>query len=206
VELERAIQAQRHRLLRVLAGLLAVVAFVSIGPFSRDFVRWVDGGVASVLSRAELAAQYLIVAQARIIAARIGSDVDRDHLLKCALRRTAREGEVSLSHLRRRIRILRAMLADLPRSGMRLLRRAEKALRREDQPTPCPDILISDGPSAWQSGDVRIARPPDKQIPTATCAGYLPPRSGGRQRRFGNLPRQLVTGFALGPHCRDLCA
>jgi len=51
VDMERALETQRLKLLRVLAGLVLAVAFVSGAPLSRDFSRWARGVVASVLSR-----------------------------------------------------------------------------------------------------------------------------------------------------------
>jgi hypothetical protein len=83
-------EIQRQKLLRLVAGLLVAVAFVSAGPFSCAVAAWVSSVVSSVLSRAEAAAQCLVIVQARIIAARTGSAVNACLTLVSAMMRDAR--------------------------------------------------------------------------------------------------------------------
>lgn len=126
MEIERAIETQRLKLLRLLAGLFTAVALLSVGPIAPAWSRWVRSFVFSVLERAEAAAQSLVLAQACLIARSNGCDVDRARLAQRHIRAmTVSDADdvPSLADLRRRIVALRALLKDLPRRSRRLLRR-----------------------------------------------------------------------------------
>ncbi len=164
--MERALEVQRHKLLRVLAGLVLAVGFLSAGPVSHAFSRWAREGLSSVLSRAELAAQYLVVVQARLIAERSGESLDLQKMIDIAHSNSARVGsEDSVCGLRRRLRAMQTLLNDLPRRGQRLLRRIEGVIRQ----------VVSDALSllclepqqsfdnAWRIAPTRVERPPDKR-------------------------------------------
>lgn len=168
MDVQAAIETQRLRLLRLLAGMLAVVAFVSAAPISRGFSRWVVEGVAAILPRAELAAQYLLFAQAGARAARANGPVDRRRLLDHALRDRPGDGNrITLSSLRHRLEVLRALLEDLPGFGLRLLRRVRKAMLRGSRPHhphPCAKADMTMPLDAWRLAGARIDRPPDKAL------------------------------------------
>ncbi len=164
--MERALEVQRHRLLRVLVGLVLAVGFLSAGPVSHAFSRWVREGLSSLLSRAELATQYLVVVQARLIAERSGESLDLQKMIDIAHSNSARAGsEDCVCSLRRRLRAVQTLLNDLPRQGQRLLRRIERAMRRVVSgalallcPEPQPSF-----DTAWRIAQTRIERPPDRE-------------------------------------------
>ena len=165
MDMERAIETQRLRLLRLLAGLLVAIGFLSVGPVSRGFSDWACGFVGSVLSRAEAAARCLVIAQARLIAERMGSGIDRSLFSMPAIHDFSdSDTDVSLSDLHRRLCALRALLSNLPRHALRLLRRIEKrkqggALTDRRLPRFDPSISAALHP-ARRAGN-RIERPPD---------------------------------------------
>jgi len=132
VDIERALETQRLRLLRMVAGLVVLVGFLSAHPVSRGFSIWTCRFVGSILSRAEAAARYLVIAQARMLKA------------------------------------LRAILMDLPRHALRLLRRIEKQSRVDThQPSPYPDTRLSTSCHDWRLAGNRIDRPPDHSHPAS---------------------------------------
>ena len=185
--MERALETRRLRLLRLLAGLLLVVGFVSSAP-SSEFRRWIACAVTSALFRAELAVQYLVIVQARLIARRIGSDVDRKWLFDCAgLRRAEDESAVSFAVLRQRILALRAVLSDISRQGRRLLRRAQKAMRHAARSAFCAKRRVPNQLARWRLCAAHPERPPDKN--PELCAMRPPPLPGGRRRRLGVIFR-----------------
>ncbi len=165
--MERALEVQRHRLLRVLAGLVLAVGFLSAGPVSHAFSRWAREGLSSVLSRAELAAQYLVVVHARLIAERSGESLDLQKMIDIAHSNCARVGsEHSVCGLRRRLWAVQTLLNDLPRRGQRLLRQIERMLRRAVSGALCLSCPETQEPSingAARIALARIERPPDKK-------------------------------------------
>jgi len=168
VDKEQAIETQRLRLLRLVVGLVFAVGFLSVGPVSRGFSVWACGFVGSVLSRAELATRYLLVAHAQIIMARRGFGWDGNRFsvpLPCEFEVPA--AEMSVADCLARLRALRAVLKDLPRHALRLIRRIEKQLRRvrADRPKPHPDARFSAPLHALRLPESRIERPPDKALP-----------------------------------------
>jgi hypothetical protein len=168
----------------MVAGLLALVGFVSVAPFSRGFTGSICQFVASILSRAEAAAQLLVIAQARRMGAGAGIDTDRRL--------------ISLAMCRRRLKALRSVLMDLPRCSLRLLRRIEKRARRAlcaDRPLHGFQARLADTLCAWRLAPSRIERPPDKTF--RVCAETRSSRdtpspgapAGGQDGwSIGNLP------------------
>lgn len=196
--MERAIETQRLRLLRIVAGLVAAVGVLSVGPVSRGFSVWACGFVGSILSRAEAAARYLVIAQARQIAARNGFDGDYSRFSVAFIPAfPACETDVSLCDIRQRLRAVQAVLMDVPRHALRLLRRIEKRMRRAagaDRPVPRPDAGLSASLRDWRLAENRIERPPDqieRQVDQACprCrALHLPPVSGREAQTVGHPP------------------
>jgi len=164
--IEQAIETQRLRLLRIIAGLLTLVAVASMGPVSRMFPLHVRSFVWSILSRAELAAANLVIAQAGVFATLSRNEVDRARLFHCAAIRNAHAPErdviPALTILRRRLRILRNILEHLPHHGMRLLRRAARH-RKARIRQPRADYALSRVPTLDDMRLVldRVERPPD---------------------------------------------
>jgi hypothetical protein len=166
-----------------VAGLFAAVVVLSVAPLSHRASHWIAGNVASILSRAELAARYLVIVQARLLAVRHDSRLEQEDLLDYGLRTGGfRQRDESLGALRERLDALRAVLEDLPRYGLRLLRRAEKQVRRlsraKRQSTPHPDSRDAETLCAQKISGSRIERPPDKSAPKVL--NFLPP-SGFRR-------------------------
>jgi len=162
VDMERAIETQRLRLLRLVAGLFVALGFLSVGPVSRGFLVWVCGFVDSVLSRAEVAARYLMIAQAK----QMGGEVDRGRLSEIFTHDFDRpETGISVADCRARLRALKAVLTDLPRHALRLLRRITNQSQREvsaDQPLPRPGEWLIERLQNWRLARIRIERPPDQ--------------------------------------------
>ena len=167
------------------------VGFLSLAPLSQSFSCRARDVLALVLSRAELAARYLVVVQARVLAER---SVDCERLI--ALSNRAVDSDTSVSGLWRRVRALRSVLNNLPRQGRRLLRRIERAMRCVGDavhPVPRPETQRPRTENARQVTPARIERPPDKAA--FLSDGFpLPPVSGGRRRRLGvrNVKRLVV--------------
>ena len=166
MDLERTLETQRLRLLRLVAGLVVLVGVLSVGPVSRVFSVLICRYVGSVLSRAEEAARYLVIAHAYRVVARSGFDVDRSLISESLDRAVSADcADVSLPACRRRLKVLRAVLADLPRHALRLLCRIEKQNRRTmrvDHSSPCPNARLSASLCQWRLAGNRIERPPDK--------------------------------------------
>jgi len=146
-----------------VAGLLVAVGFLSVGPVSRSFSVWACGFFGPILSRAEAAAGYLVIAKARRVVAAHGFDVDRNPLsVSFTPEFTACDTELSLSDLRRRLEVLQAMLMDLPRHALRLLRRIDRRSPSAPRRSPRPDACRSISLHEWRKVENRVERPPDK--------------------------------------------
>jgi len=203
-------ETQRHRLLRIVAGLVVLVGFLAVGPVSRRFSDWTLGFVGSVLSRAEAAARYLLITEACLIISRNGLDLDRRRIPEFLAPVVIVDDDgmdISLTNCQGRLRALRAVLMDLPRYAGRLLRRMEKQVRRTtsgDQASPRPEQNQSALLGRWRLAAKRVERPPDKvRCGSAACFPY-PRHPGGRRRR---LRRCLgLVPLILGQRCRFECA
>ena len=187
MDFERTLETKRLRLLRLVAGLIVLLGFVSVGPVSRVFTGAVCGFVGSILSRAEACAQYMVIVQARLMVARNGMNWDRSRFSEPLARVfLAEETDVSLSECRARLRALRALLLNLPRHALRLIRRIERQMRRAaqtKQTSPCPAGHPFAWLCEWHLAAIRIERPPDK-IRAAFPLISPPPdcRAGGAGR------------------------
>jgi len=80
VDIERILETQRLRLLRIVAGLVVVAGVLTVGPVSRRFWEWTLGFVGVILMRAEAAAKYMLITQACLILDRCGLDVKRSQI------------------------------------------------------------------------------------------------------------------------------
>ena len=173
MDLGRAVDTQRDALLRLLARLMLVIEVLSCGPFDGKVTRWVCRSLSSVLSRAELAGQYLVIGSARLLVARGVVAPEGDWL--SAARRDAGVNAgasyeaVTCDSLLFRMKALKAVLEDLPRHALRLLRRIARAGR----------LALADGTSRLaiaaarraigtfrpeRDRAARIDRPPDKGL------------------------------------------
>ena len=175
MDFERTLETQRLRLLRIVAGLLFAVGVLLVGPVSRGFSVWVCRSVASVLSRAELAARYLVIAQARMMAVQRGFDWDvRLFADSQASAAASSSAPPSVAACRARLWALRAVLMNLPRYAERLLRRIQAHLRGRN---PVPSLrfapILSTALCASRRAALRIERPPDKSGFVATF--FSPP-------------------------------
>ncbi len=171
MDFERALETQRLRLLRLVAGLVVLVGVLSLGPVSKGFSGWTCRFVGSILSRAETAARYLAIAQVRMMLARSGMELNQRQISDSLARAYAPDDvDLSLLECRRRLRGLCAVLEDLPRFALRLLRWIEKQTRRASgtlRVSPFPDGRLVPSLSDWQLAGARIERPPDPPPPTA---------------------------------------
>jgi len=161
----------------MVAGLIVLVGFLSVGPVSRRFSIWTAEFVGSVLSRAEVAAQYLVIAHAYRIVARNGIDVDRRQISESLCRTfVTDDAGASVSACLRRLRALRVVLMDLPRSARRLLRRIEKQNCGAMGVGPfssCFDTRLWASLCDWRLVENRVERPPDDG--RAASPSLLPP-------------------------------
>jgi len=176
LQIEHGIATQRLRLSRLVAGLLLAVNFLSFLPFSSESRHWLQRALLSVLTRAECAAYYLVIAQAGVLAVRAGvferpsqfyaamGDLGGPDFSSC-------EAGSYFAPLERRLKILRAMLADLPRYAVRLLRRV---LSAGESRTRARGASFAVGFEVRLSG-LRLAaepieKPPDKApVPLPCC-------------------------------------
>ena len=179
--IEQEIATQRLRLSRLVAGLLLAVVFVAAAPFSSAYRVWVREAVLSILTRAEYAAQCLVLVQARVLAAQAGVCAQAA-LLDAArkdMRNALRSSETTLPSfhaLRLRLKALQAVLRDLPRHGLRLLRRLLGAGRASERGHFVPSR--EDRTGALRLGGDVIERPPDKVVLRSKESMSLPPDIG----------------------------
>jgi len=129
VDTKRALETQRLRLLRLLAGLLIAVAFASVAPIAPAWSRRVRAFVVSVLQRAELAAQNLVFVQACVMAAERGVGYSPSCVgSQFVVRPFDDDALPTLNELRQRLNALSRLLDVLPRHAERMLRRMKRSL------------------------------------------------------------------------------
>jgi len=130
VDFERTLETQRLRLLRLVAGLVLLIGFLSVGPVSRGFSVAICRYVGSVLSRAEMAARYLVIAQAHRMVALGAFQGQRSQISESLAHAFVKtHADVSPSECQRRLKALRALLLDLPARDARIcLRRTRRRL------------------------------------------------------------------------------
>lgn len=179
---EQTLETLRLRLLRLVAGLLFVLGFLSVGAGSRGFSDWVFGYVGSVLSRAELAVRYLLIAQAKALGSQRGYEATHAMLSEAlAQTRPVPEDTLTLADCRARLRALQAVLENVPRHALRLLRR----ISRQICGTGFAEALSLETWGCtflrgWRLAAQRIERPPDKRLRDAWIFEPLPGlRAGG---------------------------
>jgi len=162
VDLERALETQRVRLLRLLTGWFAVVAVMSGGPFAVALPRWVRAVFADLLVRAELAAQCLVQVSARLQAGDRWGFVEDASSSFVPLDAAGRTDDVpSTAALLRRMRALRRLLQNLPHFGRRLLRRLDVGEARVFfGVAPAHDCRTPAASPQWIAPG--IERPPDR--------------------------------------------
>lgn len=189
--MEQALEIQRLKLLRLLAGWIAVVEWVLVAPFIGGLPHWMRVFLGSVLTRAELAAQQLIFVSA-CVQARPGFALARSGSVAFDAS-GAEDGStdevLATKALVRRMKALHVLLEDLPRQGRRLLRRAAK--RRScavaDGWRRLGEERFTVAPCGMRDKALptrRIERPPDKCLEGFGVPFYLPPNAGGRRRRL----------------------
>jgi len=162
VETEQALETQRLALLRLLARLVFVLAFVSTAPIVSLVPRWVRSYVLSVLVRAEAAAESLVIVSAcflfgrQAVARAMGGAITAPHPVALP------ERDFSAKYLLRRIAALRAKLNDLPRYAKRWMKRRSTT----EATTPRKDFAVDEGPTVPKRDVIRarIERPPDRRF------------------------------------------
>ena len=203
MEIEQGISTQRLRLSRLVTGLLVVVAFLSAAPFSCAYRTWLRRALLSILTRAEYAAQCLVMVQARILAVQAGVR-DRNTLFAAArehlhnLASSPEEDLPSFRALRRRLRELQAVLANLPRYALRLLRRLLGAGTGSGRGrfVVCTEMR----PRALRLGGDVLDRPPDKgsfDVTRRFSSPGFPVGGVGRCAAFKTLSKFHHCGTAL---------
>jgi len=187
VDIERTLETQRLKLLRIVAGLGVVLGVLTVGPISRWFSEWTLGFVGALLPRIEAASRYMVITQAYLIGGRSGLRMDARQIAGClAPILPLSETEISLPDCQKRLKALRLILSDLPRHAARLVRRIEKEARRAVRTIRVPHhgegssfALLSES----QLITNRIERPPDKiRALHRSFYLFLPPpenRAGG---------------------------
>jgi len=175
--MERALETQRLRLLRLLAGLVFALALVPLAPAVSMVPRWIRSYVSSVLARMESAADGLVIVSAyllfrhRAAAALAARPIDPPHV------EVIPEDGFSVDHLLSRISALRAKLNNLPRHARRLIQRCSE---KEVSPSRIPFLIAPEDFATDQAvRSARIDRPPDKGI-RFEKALELPLHRGGR--------------------------
>ena len=177
MDMERALETQRQRLLRILAGLVLLLVLMSRFPAVSRLPEWVRASVLSVLIRAELAAHHLVIATASL-QLREQSSVSLVGLrFQPLLVKASPRDDDCAEQLLRRIMSLRAVLSDLPKQAERLLRRLIKRRRGScvqkncaGRETACDDTLHPE-----PAFDERLDRPPDKRARALNIGSILTP-------------------------------
>ncbi len=164
MDLKRALETQRMRLLCLVTGWMALLRILSVGPLAVPVPCCVREFFESVLIRAECAAHYLVQASASMQA---GGGLIASACMSHAVRNG--QGEVpSAQDLLRRMAALREVLENLPRIARRLLKVRIIAGDAFDWSTPLSAPPMRGG-LAMGGGDwtlPRVERPPDKSAPS----------------------------------------
>jgi len=174
VDIERALETQRRKLLRLLTGLFAAFEILSVVSVDRELPRWFVSMSYYILCRAESAAQCLVLVQTRLLT-RQGVDVvavsqGRDYAKHKPPygRRLNSQGE----RLRNQIRALQDVLTNLRDHAVRKMRLdAERHLAALMQGTRSNRIVgfqrsadqaLRLVPAGHELVLSRVERPPDK--------------------------------------------
>ena len=160
VDLKRALETQRVKLLRLVTGWVVMLGILSGGPLAVPLPRWVRAFFETLLIRAEYAAQDL-VRVSTYLQANSGL-VDPVGLPRpCS---EPNEDVPSALELIQRMKALRDVLEDLPRHARRLLRVLKTDELAFDFAAPPRLALGRDRLGAIGMGWIapRVERPPDK--------------------------------------------
>lgn len=188
MDIERALETQRHALLRLLAGLVMAVEFVSRGPFQGALPRWVQSFIHSILRRAEEAAQCLVTVTVWVLT-KNGVTVPSSSVQRSAraentgddaapedgrgdeeLPKASPDDLLPTDSLRQRMQAMQDMVEDLPGHALRLMRkRAGQRIAKH------PTVMFSDdrtrdliqafgGIQRIRLLTPRIERPPDRSL------------------------------------------
>ncbi len=165
MDLERALETQQVKLLRLLTGWFALVVLISGGPLTLALPRWARSFLHDMLIRAENAAQCLVLVSARLqtkdawaLTGGLPSAFVPVHPCDTA------NNIPSAPELIRRMKTLRRLLQDLPRRERRLLRKVKAC--DDGLQAPLSEQLKRDmrkvsGRSQWDAPPSK--RPPDKK-------------------------------------------
>ena len=169
MDLKRALETQRVKLLRLLTGWIFLLGVLSVGPLALPVPRSVRTYFETWLIRAECAAQYIFQASALMQGVGGVASTKRPMLRS----NHEEEGDVpSARALIRRMNALRDLLENLPRYPRRLLTVQTDAGEAFDWSTSSLSAETRDRMTTTGSVDwalARIERPPDK----ATCRFLL---------------------------------
>ena len=186
MDMEAALETQRLRLLRLLAGLAFALRLVSVVPVGSMAPQWTRRYVAWVLLRAEMAVQCLVFGTAVLLYGRGFVKAAGCSAPALTSLENGANDAVPAALLSGRIARLRRVLRDLPRYARRLVRRCLKV----DAPVihGALDAGGFAGPFAPQ--DARIDRPPDIWRLHFMRNRFRPYRTGVRRHalRSGLIP------------------
>lgn len=189
MDLERTLETQRVKLLRLLTGWFSIVVLLSVGPLALPLPFWFRSFLSGVLTRAELAAQYLVQASV-CLQARDGLAVfEGAPSFAGSTVWESVDPVPSTRELLRRMKALRRMLEDLPRHARRMMVQ-EIADEAFDFSRPVRARVIRDrlGMVGAQWIAARVERPPDKRGNALRWFDLnSPPKFwGGRRFRLGD--------------------
>ena len=183
---ERAIETQRDALLRHLAGWLAVVEFVSGGPFALPLPRWFRAFLDTLLIRAELAAHYLLVASAKMQAKCRGVVFDgfrQDTVSRFEGRLSdfgSERDAPSSEALRRRLVALRTLLKNLHSEARRLMQKPTSGrgtrARKSAPSVQSTRYRLATVGQQWVAP--RLERPPDREAVSPIALDFDVPSRG----------------------------
>ena len=175
VDMEQALETQRLKLLRLLAGLAVALSLVSLAPAVSMLPRWVRTYVASVLIRAEIAVHNLVIVTACGLLRKQGAGSATGFSFPPLPFAALPEDAASCGALLRRINLLRAVLQDLPRHAKQMIARLRKPKSEPREPLPYWEVYagVLGAPDALCLA--RIERPPDKRYRAISMTKELAP-------------------------------
>jgi len=180
VNLERALDTQRVRLLRLVTGWIILLGVLSVGPLALPVPRWVRVFFETVLIRAELAANYMLHTSALMQGN--GDVVDCGPAARvCRMVDAETQSVEALLH---RMKALCDLLDHLPRHARRLVRVCQCAGVAFDYAT-APHFSVRRNHAAMGDMDwtaPRVERPPDKGgFDFSSFVSTSPRDAGGRR-------------------------
>jgi len=165
LDIAAALETQRLRLLRLLAGLLCVVQFVSLAPVISVLPFRIRLYVSSILDRAEAAADCLVIATASTLF-RYRAPVQAGEFLLPLDTESVTTSYASADDLLHRITVLRAILRNLPLHAKRLAQRGKRTSADARAVHPMRDAttgvrFLNFASEAFLS---RLELPPERQL------------------------------------------